>query len=49
MTFLIYGSTLVGRIKPTVMAFLLQKMATGLAGLILVESPRKNSTCLNIP
>ena len=43
MTFLIYGSTLVGRIKPTVMAFLLQQMATGLAGRILVESPRRTA------
>ena len=45
MPFLIYGSTLVGRIEPTIMAFVLQQIATGVEG-ILVESPRKNSTCL---
>ena len=48
MPFLSYGFTLVGQIEPTAMAFVMQQIATGLAG-ILVESPRKNSTCLYIP
>ena len=46
--FLIYGSTLVGRIEPIIMAFVLKQIATGVAG-ILVESPRKNSTRLYTP
>ena len=48
MPFLIYGSTLVGRIEPIIMAFVLKQIATGVAG-ILDESPRKNSTCLYTP